>query len=47
MPTCRKFDVNLHVKKGTPYITFFQDIVKILQTCTLSNLRILDHAYQQ
>ena len=35
MPTCRNFDVNLHVKKRTPYITFFRDIVKILQTCYL------------
>ena len=35
MPTYRNFDVNLHVKKWTPYITFFRDIVKILQTCYL------------
>ena len=33
IPTCRKFDVILHVKKSTPYIISFRDIVKILQTC--------------
>ena len=33
MPTCRNFDVNLHVKISTPSLTFYWDIIKILQLC--------------